>query len=96
MHLFRITLRIDMDLNRPNEPGQANLSPQDAVTLYREYCYPLKAHGYKLGSPATSSNPNGYTWMEEFFKLCGSDHCGVCFDVHGYEYVFANSGCTLG
>jgi hypothetical protein len=62
---------------RPNQNGQSNMTPEEGVKLWKEYIEPMKAHGYKLCSPATSSAPNGYTWVEEFFKICGPDKCQV-------------------
>jgi hypothetical protein len=70
--------------NEPNEGGQSNLQPDEAAQLWQQYIDPLKNQGYKLISPATSSNPNGIVWMNSFFSSCG----GCQFDgvaVHWYD-----------
>jgi hypothetical protein len=58
-------------MNEPNEPGQSNLSPQDAAGLWRQYIDPLKNEGYTLISPACTNGPSGITWMQNFFNACG-------------------------
>ncbi|KAE9399142.1 hypothetical protein BT96DRAFT_994259 [Gymnopus androsaceus JB14] len=52
-----------LGFNEPNEPGQSNLDAETAAALWKQYIEPLKAKGYRLGSPATSSDPNGLSWM---------------------------------
>jgi len=73
-----------LGMNEPNEPHQSNLTPQQGAQLWQTYIQPLKDQGYSLISPATSSNPNGLTWMQEFFKEChGCTFDGVA--VHWYD-----------
>jgi len=56
--------------NEPNETGQCNISPQHAADLWLQYMEPLKQKGYTLFSPAVSSDPDGITWMQNFFTAC--------------------------
>lgn len=61
---------------RPNEVGQSNMDPGTAASLWIQYMEPLKALGYRIGSPATSSNPDGLVWMQQFFAACAGG-CNV-------------------
>lgn len=54
------------------------MSPQDAVNVWLDAIEPLKNQGYALVGPVTSSNPNGLTWMKEFYSICNG-RCTVCF-----------------
>jgi hypothetical protein len=71
--------------NEPNENGQSAMDASHGVALWKQYIQPLKYQGYKLISPATSSNPNGMLWVKKFRELCGG---GCTFDgiaVHYYD-----------
>ncbi|KAG8765915.1 hypothetical protein FRC12_007196 [Ceratobasidium sp. 428] len=73
-------------MNEPQEPSQSNLSPQDAAAMWKTYLEPLKAAGVRLGSPATTSAPNGKTWLQDFLTAC--DGCSVDFiALHWYGVV---------
>ncbi|KAJ4472303.1 glycosyl hydrolase catalytic core-domain-containing protein [Lentinula aciculospora] len=72
-------------LNEPNESGQSNIDAADAAGLWKQYMEPLKALGYQVGSAATSSNPNGMTWTQDFFTACGGG-CNPDFvAIHWYD-----------
>ncbi|PSR73624.1 hypothetical protein PHLCEN_2v10543 [Hermanssonia centrifuga] len=74
-----------LGFNEPNEPGQSNLDPHTAATLWQQHIEPKRALGYQTCSPATSSNPNGFTWMQNFFDACNGG-CTVDFIcVHWYD-----------
>jgi hypothetical protein len=60
-----------LGMNEPNERGQANMSPKDAVTLWNRSIRPLKKQGMRLVSPATTCGPAGLKWQQDFFKACG-------------------------
>jgi hypothetical protein len=78
-----------LGFNEPNEPGQSNLDPATAASLWKEHIEPKRALGYQLCSPATSSNPNGRTWMTNFLQACNG---GCTFDfvcVHWYDVTAA-------
>jgi hypothetical protein len=72
-----------LTFNEPQERGQSNLSPETAASLWKQHIQPLRKKGYKLCCPATSGNPNGITWMDNFFKACKGgctcDYMGVHF-----------------
>jgi len=68
---------VAMFLNEPQEPEQSNTDPYTAAGLWRQYMEPLKSQGYRLGSAATSSNPNGIDWTNTFISTCPD--CSIDF-----------------
>jgi hypothetical protein len=54
----------DPPFSRPNEISQSNISPDDAVPIWKEYMAPLKAKGYKLGMAAPTNAPSGLEWVK--------------------------------
>jgi len=56
--------------NEPDQVGQANLTPAQAVSLWDQYIQPLKSHNLSLGAPAVSSDPNGKVWLTQFLAAC--------------------------
>ncbi|KAI0346748.1 hypothetical protein BDW22DRAFT_1350998 [Trametopsis cervina] len=77
-----------LGFNEPNEAGQSNLDPGYAASLWKQYIEPLRASGYKTCSPATSSNPNGYTWVQNFLKACDGGCTFDCVAIHWYDVKF--------
>ncbi|KZT38967.1 hypothetical protein SISSUDRAFT_1046288 [Sistotremastrum suecicum HHB10207 ss-3] len=76
---------IAMAINEPNEPGQSNMSPESGAQLWKQYVEPLRSQGYELVSPVTSSNPNGFTWVQNWLTACDG---GCNFDrlaLHWYD-----------
>ncbi|KAH8666487.1 hypothetical protein BX600DRAFT_461876 [Xylariales sp. PMI_506] len=73
--------------NEPEQTGQANLSPSDAVTAFREWMTPYDFFtdgDIILGAPAVSND--GYDWIVEFLDLCEEASCGVSFvPIHWYN-----------
>lgn len=51
------------------------MSAEDGAALWQQYIQPLANEGYQLISPATSSNPNGKVWMQDFMAACSG--CSV-------------------
>jgi hypothetical protein len=49
--------------NEPDVPSQANMDPDDAVTLYMQEIMPWSYRGTSLGSPAIAWNLD---WMAQF------------------------------
>jgi hypothetical protein len=76
---------IALGFNEPNEAGQSNMDPGTAASLWIQYIEPLKAKGYRVGSPATSSNPNGLTWMQNFFAACNGGCNPDFMALHWYD-----------
>lgn len=74
-----------LGFNEPNEVGQSNMDPGTAAALWIQYIEPLKAKGYRLGSPATSSNPDGLTWMQNFFTACNGGCNPDFMALHWYD-----------
>ncbi|CUA67577.1 Alkali-sensitive linkage protein 1 [Rhizoctonia solani] len=76
-----------LGMNEPELPAQANMAAQDGVNFWKAHLEPLKSTGIRLGSPATTSGPNGKKWMQDFFTLCAGN-CTVDFlALHWYGNV---------
>ncbi|SRR5258706_2046633 len=59
------------------------------VGLWNDYIAPLQGMGYNiLGSPATTSAPNGLDWMKEFLPKVAVKPTHIC--VHWYDVGFDN------
>ena len=65
---------------RPDQPGQANLDPQTAASLWKKDIQPLKKQGYLLVSPAPSA---GVVWLQSFIAAC----TGCTVRIVSYHYV---------
>jgi hypothetical protein len=61
---------IALGFNEPNEPSQSNIDTQNGAKLWRTYIAPLRYQGYRLGSPATTSAPSGFSWLQDFLRIC--------------------------
>ncbi|KAK7015637.1 hypothetical protein R3P38DRAFT_2543365 [Favolaschia claudopus] len=74
-----------LGMNEPQETGQSNLTPEQAVELWKQYLEPLRAaHNVRLGSPAPSGAPGSWQWLTAFLQQCGEE-CTVDFLVlHWY------------
>jgi hypothetical protein len=75
----------------PNEPDlfgngdlSSGISPESAADLWWRGMQPLKAKGYRLGAPATTSAPAGKDWMHNFLNACQG--CTIdFFPIHWYD-----------
>lgn len=67
---YHLENALTYSLYRPNEIGQSNMSPSDGANLWKQHIEPKRALGYKTCSPATSSNPNGFTWVQNMLDAC--------------------------
>ncbi|KAI0663045.1 glycosyl hydrolase catalytic core-domain-containing protein [Cubamyces menziesii] len=77
-----------LGFNEPNEQGQSNMDPQTAAALWKAHIEPKRSMGYKTCSPAMSSRPNGFDWMQQFMEACGNE-CTVDYQcVHWYDIGF--------
>jgi len=73
--------------NEVNEPSQAYTTVDNAIDAWRKYIKPLASQGYTLGSPSTTSAPNGFDWMTDFLNKCAD--CGVDdIALHWYDVKF--------
>jgi len=72
--------------NEPNEPGQSNMSPSYGAQLWKQYLEPLRYQGYDmLVGPAMSSNPNGLTWVKNWYSACNGGCNPNVMGVHYYD-----------
>jgi hypothetical protein len=76
-----------------NEPdgttstGGSAIDPSAAATAWIKEVQPLKKMGIKLGAPAVTGSPSGFTWLQEFFDACASQGTNCTTDfipVHWY------------
>lgn len=76
-----------LGFNEPEQSGQANLSPQDAATAYKQYMTPFASQA-TLGAPSVSND--GYDWMVQFLDLCTDCEIGF-IPIHWYNpYTYAD------
>lgn len=61
--------------NEPDQPGQANLGVWDAIGSFKAQLTPLASQGYKITSPACTSDDKGFQWIKEFMDNC--QDCGI-------------------
>ncbi|KAF8528897.1 glycosyl hydrolase catalytic core-domain-containing protein [Hysterangium stoloniferum] len=76
-----------MGMNEPELPPeaqQADMSTTRAAQLWRQYFNPLAAKGTYTFSPATTSDPYGKVWMQQFFKECPDCHVDA-LATHWYD-----------
>ncbi|KAL8840926.1 MAG: hypothetical protein Q9170_001119 [Blastenia crenularia] len=73
-----------------NEPdggsstGGSSIPADMAAETWQREVEPLKAMGVKLGGPAVTGGPSGFTWLSNFFTAC-KGNCSVDFmPVHWY------------
>jgi len=79
-----------MGFNEPNEPGQSNMTPEHGASLWKQYIQPLDALGYTtMVAPATSSNPNGKVWVQNFMTACNGGCKPTHSGVHYYDITAA-------
>ncbi|KAJ7896639.1 glycosyl hydrolase catalytic core-domain-containing protein [Mycena olivaceomarginata] len=58
--------------NEPDLGSQANMTPESAASLYKQYIHPLSAKGFKLATPAVTNGgaPAGLAWLDAFLLAC--------------------------
>ncbi|KAL1406301.1 hypothetical protein Q8F55_007997 [Vanrija albida] len=82
--------RAPLAFNEPELGVQANCSPKDAAAVWVKHFEPLKAWGYRLGTPAVTMGPEGKAWLLQWFAECA----GACnpdfLAVHWYDMSFAS------
>ncbi|KAI4127699.1 MAG: hypothetical protein LQ338_003074 [Usnochroma carphineum] len=73
-----------------NEPdgggsnGGSAIPADTAAETWQREVEPLKQMGVKLGAPAVTGAPSGFTWLQNFFTAC-KGNCSVDFiPVHWY------------
>ena len=73
-----------------NEPdgtsatGGSNISPDLAAQTWIREIEPLKKMGVKLGAPAVTGAPTGFTWLQNFFTACNGNCSADFIPVHWY------------
>ncbi|MCJ1470860.1 hypothetical protein MMC07_009507 [Pseudocyphellaria aurata] len=79
--------------NEPDNAGQANLSPQNAANVYKQYMMPLKGLGAGLGTPAVTNGvgTTGLNYLENFVNSCQ----GCTFDFINVHHYVSRRDCTV-
>jgi hypothetical protein len=73
-----------LGMNEVNQREQADIQVPHGVELWKTYIQPLKAQGYYLVSPSTTSAPSGVQWIKDFLDQC--DGCTVdAVALHYYD-----------
>ncbi|KAL1966308.1 hypothetical protein VTN77DRAFT_4661 [Rasamsonia byssochlamydoides] len=76
-----------LGFNEPDETAQANMSPSQAASYYKQYITPYAGRA-QLGSPAVTNGnaaDMGLNWLSQFLDACGGS-CGVDFlAIHWYN-----------
>lgn len=73
-----------------NEPdgststGGSDITPTAAAANWKAQLEPLRALGVKLGAPAVTGSPDGFTWLTSFFTACGGGCTPDFMTVHWY------------
>ncbi|KAE8441987.1 hypothetical protein EG329_004113 [Mollisiaceae sp. DMI_Dod_QoI] len=76
-----------------NEPdgtsstGGSDVDPKTAASNWISQVQPLKQLGVKLGAPAVTGSPGGFTWLADFFDACASQGTNCTADfipIHWY------------
>lgn len=73
-----------------NEPdgtsatGGSDIPADLAASTWKKQVEPLKELGVKLGAPAVTGAPTGFTWLENFFKECDGGCNPDFIPVHWY------------
>ncbi|EJD43500.1 hypothetical protein AURDEDRAFT_89063 [Auricularia subglabra TFB-10046 SS5] len=74
-----------MGCNEVNQAGQAQMSVERGVQIWRQYLQPLKNQGYKLVSHSTNQAPDGLDWQRAWRNQCPDCHDSVdYYAVHWY------------
>jgi hypothetical protein len=75
-----------LGFNEPDNAGQANMTPQQAIALWPE----LESTGLQLGSPAPASPNDG--WLDQFMSLASARGYRVDFIALHFYVDFTNPG----
>jgi hypothetical protein len=60
--------KVILGFNEPERSDQANMSPDRAAALWKQYVEPLAGRGVRLGSPAVASTEEGLQWLQNFLS----------------------------
>ncbi|KAH7118793.1 glycosyl hydrolase catalytic core-domain-containing protein [Dendryphion nanum] len=68
----------------PHSTGGSNLSPLSASQIWQRELEPLRKLGIKLGAPAVTGSPRGFTWLKDFFAACDGKCNPDFMPIHWY------------
>ncbi|RSH94036.1 hypothetical protein EHS25_006690 [Saitozyma podzolica] len=91
------TVKNALFFNEPNEASQSNVAASDAIQYWMNDMVPLRtSKGVSLGGAATTSAPDGLTWIQSFQSLCtqygnSAADCAMDFvPIHWYDTTPSN------
>jgi len=79
-----------MTFNEPDgtqSTGGSNIDPKAAATAWIKQVEPLRKIGIKVGAPAVTGSPGGFTWLSDFYASCAKQGTNCTADfipVHWY------------
>jgi len=76
-----------MSFNEPDgttATGGSDVDPTLAATTWIRELEPLRDLGVKLGAPAVTGAPSGFTWLTNFFNACNGSCTADFMPVHWY------------
>lgn len=95
-----VPIKHALGFNEPNgqeSTGGSNLAPALAAEVWIRQMEPLRRdHGVKLGLPAVTNAPSGFTWLEEFYRACDGNCTADFIPVHWYGEEFQGFASHLG
>ena len=76
-----------MTFNEPDgtsSTGGSGVDSETAAEIWINEVEPLKKDGVKLGAPAVTGAPTGFTWLQQFFTACNGKCNPDFISVHWY------------
>ncbi|KAH9943067.1 glycosyl hydrolase catalytic core-domain-containing protein [Epithele typhae] len=77
-----------LGFNEINEPGQANMSGEQAAAVWKAQIEQYCSAGFKCATPSMSSRPNGNQLMRDFFNACNGGCTVSHMALHWYDTTF--------
>jgi Glycosyl hydrolase catalytic core len=80
-------IRYVLTFNEPDGEGSSggsNIDPAAAAAAWVKVVEPLKQSGIRLGAPAVTGAPSGFSWLQAFFKACNGGCSADFIPIHWY------------
>lgn len=79
-----INYGVALAMNEVNQQGQSQMDIWTGASYWRQYVLPLRNKGYRLGSPATTSAPDGLPWLQDWTNQLGDNEKPDFYTLHWY------------
>lgn len=76
-----------LTFNEPDgstQTGGSDITADVAAETWIREVEPLKQKGVKLGAPAVTAAPTGFTWLQSFFTACNGNCSADFIPIHWY------------